>query len=216
MRRVLLVFGLAALLTACADDSGAPVPTPLMTPTLPAQAVIIYVLNPAQVPGYTRTSASTLNAGAVADAKNDPGLAGRLGAEGFIHAATAAYAPPPNTSDSAFTDINSDALIFGNAAGATSYYTEEATRINSVPTGGTLGALGGLPRQHIDNLVAYASSQPPQSGDQVDRAFIVLMRTGRVVTEIFARGGSAAGTTANAFLPLVTAEQQLLATSPNG
>lgn len=216
MRRVLLLFGLAALLSACADDSGAPLPTPLMTPTPPSQAVIIYVLSPSQVPGYTRTSDATLNPGAMADQKNDPSLAARLTADGFIHAADAAYAPPPNTSNPTFIDINSEAVLFGDAAGATAYYAEEANRITSLPTGGTLDSLGGLPYQHVDDLVAYASSQPPTASLPVDRAFIALMRTGRVVTEIYAAGTSAAATTATAFLPLVTATQQLLARSPNG
>lgn len=216
VRSVLLLFGLAALLSACADDSGAGVPTPLMTPTPPAQAVTIYVLSPSQVPGYTRTSDATLNAGAVADEKNDASLAGRLTAEGFIHAAAAAFAPPPDTTSPTYSDINSEALIFNDVAGATSYYIEEANRINSVPTKGTLDALGGLPRQHVDAMISYASSQPPSTGQEVDRAFIVLMRTGRVVTEIYAVGASAANTNATAFLPLVTAEQQLLARPPNG
>jgi hypothetical protein len=216
VRRVLLLCGLAALLGACADDSGTTLPTPLMTPTPPAQAVIIYVLSPSQVPGYTRTSDSTLNPGAMADEKNDPSLAARLTAEGFIHGADAAYAPPPNASTPTFIDINSEAVLFGDAAGAMAYFTEETNRINSVPAGGTLDALGGLPRQHVDDMVAYASSQPPTASLPVDRAFIALMRTGRVVTEIYAAGTSAAATTATAFLPLVTAEQQLLARSPNG
>lgn len=216
MRTLIPLFALAALLSACADDSGAPVPTPLMTPTAPAQSVIIYVLTPSQVPGYTRTTDSTLNSGAVADEKSDPGLAARLDSYGFIHGATSAYAPPPSVADPVFTDINSDALLFGSAAGATSYYNEEANRINTAPSKGTLDFLGGLPSQHVDTMVAYASSQPPQGGEQVDRAFIALMRTGRVVTEIFARGVSAARTVAGAFLPLVTAEQRLLARSPNG
>jgi hypothetical protein len=214
--RILLLFVLATLLAACADDSGAALPTPLTTPTPPAQAVIIYVLVPSQVPGYTRTSDSTLNAGAVADAKNDPGLAARLTAEGFIHGATAAYAPPPSVATPVFTAINSDALLFANAAGATSYYTEEANRVNTAPAGGTLDFLGGLPQQHVDSMVSYSSSQPATNGAEVDRAFIALMRTGRVVTEIFARGASASATVASAFLPLVTAEQQLLARPPNG
>ncbi len=216
MRRVLLLVGVAAFLSACADDSGAPLPTPLTTPSPPAQAVSIFVLRPSQVPGYIRTSDTTLNAGAVADAKNDAALAGRLRSDGFIHGATAAYAPPPNVAQPAFTDINSDALIFADAAGATTYYIEEANRINTTPSGGTLDALGGLPRQHVDMMVAYSSSQPARGADQVDRAFITLMRTGRVVTEIFARGASPLATTASAFVPLVSAEQQLLARSPNG
>ncbi len=216
LRIALLIAGLGTALSACADDSGAGLPTPLMTPTPPAQSVIIYVLSPAQVPGYTRTHNATLNAGAVADEKNDQALSGRLTAEGFVHGATAVFAPPPNTSDATFTVINSDALMFTDAAGATAFYTEEANRINSVPNGGTLDALGGLPRQHVDTLVGYASSQAPQGADRVDRAFIVLMRTGRVVAEIYARGASPDKTNATAFLPLVAAEQQLLARSPNG
>jgi hypothetical protein len=188
----------------------------LTTPTAPEQAVIIYILNPSQVPGYQRISDLTLNAGAIADQKGDPGLAARLTAEGFIHGARASYAPPPKVATPSFVAISSDALLFGDPTGATSYFSEEANRINSVPRGGTLDALGGLPRQHVDNMVAYASSQPPQGGSSADRAFIVLMRTGRVITEIFARGSSTATTTAQAFLPLVVAEQTLLARPPNG
>ncbi len=216
MRSAFFLSAVAALLTACADDSGTPLPTPLTTPTPPAQAVTIYVLRPSQVPGYTRTAERTLNAGAVADAKNDASLARRLTGEGFIHAATAAFAPPPNVADPPFTDVNSDALLFADVAGASAYYREEANRIDTAPVGGSLDALGGLPSHHVDAMLAFASSQPPRTGDQVDRAFITLMRTGRVVTEIFARGASPATTTAAAFLPLVTAEQQLLARSPNG
>src|ERR1035437_5680958 len=99
---------------------------------------------------------------------------------------------------------------------AGAYFKEEAARLNSVPQGGTLDALGGLPGQHVDDVVAYASSAPPIGGAEVDRGFIALMRTGRVVTEVFARGGSAANTNARAFLPLVVAEQTLLAQPPNG
>jgi hypothetical protein len=216
VRRILLLVALAAFLTACADDSGAPVPTPLMTPTPPAQAVIIYVLNPSQVPGYTRTTDATMNSGAVADEKNDPSLAARLDSDGFVHGATSAYAPPPNVAGTAFTDINSDALLFSSAAGATAYYNEEANLVDTAPVGGTLDFLGGLPHQHVDSMVSYASSQPPTNGDQVDRAFIALMRRGSVVTELFARGASTTATIASAFLPLVTAEQQLLARPLNG
>lgn len=215
MRRLLLLFVLAMAVSACADDSGAPLPTPLTTPTPPALSVIVYVLVPRQVHGLTRTSEGTLNAGAVADEKNDQGLAARLTAEGFIHGAEAAYSAPPAAIDPTFTAVTSDALMFTDATGARAYYSEEANRINSIPSGGTLTAMSGVPRQHVDTMIAYASSQPPPKGDEVDRAFIVLMRTGRLVTEIFARGASSANTTAAAFLPLVTAEQQLLAVSPN-
>jgi hypothetical protein len=178
--------------------------------------VIIYVLTPRQVPGYQRTSDLTLNAAVLADQKGDPGLRTRLASDGFIHGARADYAPPPNAAPLAFTAITSDALLFNDAAGASSYFTEEANRVNSIPKGGTLDSLGGLPRSNVDAVVAYASSQPPQGTDQVDRAFIVLMRTGRVITEIFARGASKSATTATAFQPLVVAEQTLLAKSPNG
>lgn len=216
-RRYLLATAVfACLLTGCADDAGTQTPSPVTTPSLPAQAVIIYVLTPAMVPGYTRTSDLTLNAAALADQKADSALPARLAADGFVHGARASYAPPPSVATPAFTAINSDALLFTDAKGAQAYYAEEAGRINTAPTGGTLDSLGGLPQNHVDALLAFASSQPPQGGDEVDRAFIVLMRTGRVVTEIFARGASAAATTASAFQPLVTAEEGLLARPPEG
>lgn len=218
MRRVtLLLLGLGALLlAACGDDTGTFLPTQLAVPTGPAQSVTIYLLTPSLVPNYKRTSDLTLNAGAIADQKGDPGVTARLVSDGFIHGGRAEYAPPPTVGNPTFNDITSDALIFNDAAGAQAYFKEEAARLNSVPQGGTLDALGGLPRQHVDDVVAYASSAPPIGGAEVDRGFIALMRTGRVVTEVFARGGSAANTNARAFLPLVVAEQTLLAQPPNG
>ena len=218
MRRASVLLALlgALLIVACGEDTGTFLPTQVGAPTGPAQAVTIYLLPRSMVPGYQRTSDLTLNAGAIADQKGDPALSGRLVSDGFIHGARAIYSPPPRVGKTTFNEISSDALIFNDAAGAHSYFAEEAARLNSVPPGGTLDALGGLPHQHVDELVAYASSAPPFAGAEVDRGFIALMRTGRVVTEIFARGGSAASTNARAFLPLVVAEETLLAQPPNG
>lgn len=216
MRRFLLALAAALLLAACADDAGVPTLTPPPTPSLPAQAVVIFVLKPSQVPGYARTADQTLNAGAVADTKNDPTLAARLIKDGFVHGATDSFAPPPNTISAAFGLITSTALLFNDAAGATLYYDEEAGRIDAAPPGGTVAPLGGLPSAHVDTMLALTSEQAARTDTPVDRAFIALMRTGRVVTELFANGTSAANTTAGAFLPLVTAQQTLLARSPEG
>jgi hypothetical protein len=217
VRRVLpIVVVLAAILAGCGEDAGGVFATPVPTPSPPQQAVIIYVLIPSQVPGFKRTSEFTVNAKTLADQKGDQGLTYRLGTYGFVHGARANYAPPPATNALAFSAISSEALMFNDAAGATKYFAEEAKRVNQPPPGGTVDPLAGLPRQHIDDMVAYSATQPPQGGDAIDRAFIVLIRTGRVVAEIFARGASPTATTVDAFTPLVSAEQTLLARPPDG
>lgn len=213
VRRLLLLAALVLAVCACGEDAGTQSPTPLMTPTPVAQSVITYVLPPGDVTGMSRTAEGTLNAGAVADVKNDQTLPQRLAAWGFIHGAQAEYSAPPFQSQPQFTVLTSIALLFDSARGAVAYYTEEANRINAIPPGGTLTALD-VPQSGVDTLIGYASTQPPANGDPVERAFIVLMRHGAVVAELFASGSSPANTTASAFLPLAVDQQRQLRQAP--
>lgn len=200
------------LLGGCGEDLGAPTPAAPLTPTPSSQAPAVYLLVPRQVPGYKRTTDRGLSAAQVVAEKNDPSLRQRLSADGFISGAQVAYAPPRNGAPAAFTVVIEDALIFGDARGANAYFREERSRIAVRPANGTIDSIRGAPTRNTSALAAFAAEQAPQGSDEVDRAFISLIRSGRVVVELFARGAHASSTTQAAFLPLMSALEDLLAT----
>lgn len=200
------------LLAGCGEDLGAPTPSAVLTPTPRSQAPAVYLLAPRQVPDYHRTTDRGLSAAQVVAEKNDPSLRQRLADDGFISGAQVAYAPPRNGAPTAFTVVTEDALIFGDARGASAYFTEERNRIAVRPPNGTIDSIPGAPTRNASALAAFSAAQPPQGSDEVDRAFISLIRSGRVVVELFARGARASSTTQAAFLPLMNALEDLLAT----
>jgi hypothetical protein len=199
---------LAAAMTLAGCDPGTgPSPTPAQL------AARVYVLSPQQVPGYTRNTDNTINPQTLADQDRDPALASRLQSWGWRDGALAIYSPPKNNpAGLPFNTLSSQAIIFSDAAGARSFFSEEQRRINVTPPHGTIAPLAGASSSGVDDIVAFDSTQPSSNpGEGNQRAFIALIRKGQVVIELYGFAGANA-VSPNQFLTDVTIEQELIQT----
>jgi len=213
-RRSGLALLLAWLLVGCAgnDSSAPPTSTSAFIPP-GGRLASNYLLRPDQLPGYQRAPGSTLSAEALATDYGDSGLVQRLSGEGYQTGARVRFSS--SQAASPFQQVISEALMFGDAAGATRFFPEEKVRRSQPPTGGTTSPLGGEPRQGVDDLVVVQASVPAQAaGAQPQQAFLALARRGRVVAEVLA-SGDAGSATIDRFTPLLVDVEGLLATSPD-
>lgn len=208
MHRAVLAAALfsAALAAACAPDTP-PSPTPAQL------AARVYTLEPRQVPGYDRTTDSAISPQTLADQDNDPGIATRLDAEGFSDGAIQIYSAPTHASPP-FATLSFQAIIFDDATGASAFFGEEQARIDHAPARGTISPLEGLVGSGVDQIVGYDSTQPSaEPTGPTQRAFIALMRKGRVIVEAYGYAGPNSAVPGD-FIPYVTAEQELIQQPP--
>jgi hypothetical protein len=215
-RRSGLALLLAWLLAGCAgnDSSAPPTSTSAFGPAT-GRLASNYLLRPDQLPGYQRAPGSTVSAEALAADYGDSGLVQRLIGEGYQTGARVRFSSPRPPAATPFQQVTSEALMFGDAAGATRFFPEEKVRRGQPPTGGTASTLSGLPSQGVDDLVVVQASVPAQAaGGQPQQAFLALVRRGRVVAELLAEGDAASATLAR-FTPLLVDVEGRLATSPD-
>ena len=104
------------------------------------------------------------------------------------------------------------ATIFKDASGAAKYFGEQSARRHQKPSlGGTLSDITGLPRTGVDDIVGYVTSDTSVADSP--QAFVVLVRRGRVVAELFAGGNPATATRPQLAL-LLDVQVRLLQQSP--
>lgn len=210
---VLVAVALGGVLAACGGatpDSpfpASPGPTPVQ---LAPQTM---VLQRAQLPQYVRTSDSTVDANILADQESDQTLVGTLMRQGLQVGARAQFSDPNNGQPTPFATVISQVLIFNDAQGASSFFTDEKARRSKPPDGGTLAPLANLPSGGADAVIGLAATVPADaSGDGPTRALFAMVRRGRIVAELLG-GGSAQTATDAQFTTLVgDQEQQLRAT----
>jgi hypothetical protein len=209
-RLALLGVALGGLLAACDSGSpGSPFPeTPGATPVSLAPQTML--LRPAQLAGYERTADSTVDANTLSDQENDPTLVGTLQREGLQVGARATYSDPnKGAPPTPFTTVISQVLLFADAQGAASFFTDEQARRAKPPQGGTLSSLT-LPLGGADAVVGLAAAVPASSaGDPPSRALFALIRRGRVIAELLG-GGSAVTATDDRFVTLVSEQESQL------
>jgi hypothetical protein len=192
-------------LSACGSSS-----TSVSLPDVPTLAARLYTLQPDDLSAYTRDVDTPLTPAVIASQLQQPNLQQVLTNAGMISGDEAEYAPQSGQTPP-FDTINSQALVFKDSSGATSYFTSEQKRIDTVSSGGTIAPLQ-VSTTVADASYAYVSTLP--AGASTDRAYIFLARKGRVVVELF--GHPKSGTSADSsFQDLVTAQDKLLATSPD-
>jgi hypothetical protein len=180
------------------------------TSNIPTQAARLFTLAPNDLPAYTRNIDAVLTPAVIADQLQLPNLQQVLVNDGMVSGSESEYAPQSGQTLT-FDTIDSRALTFNGAPGATSYFATEQKRIDVAPSAGTIAALA-VTTSRADASYAYTSSLP--AGTSSDLAYIFLARKGRVVVELFAHPN--AGTPAvSAFQSLVTMQDALLATSPD-
>jgi len=202
---VLLVSFCAATVSGCDSFT-----TSLSLPNIPTLAARLYTLQPSGLPSYTRDVDTPLTPAVIADQLQQPNLQQVLINDRMVSGDEAEYAPQSGQAPP-FDTINSQALVFQDAAGATSYFTGEQKRIDVAPNGGTIAPLQ-VSTKVADASFAYFSTMP--AGAPTDRAYIFLARKGRVMVELF--GHPKAGAPADSdFQGLVTMQDELLATSPD-
>lgn len=213
MRRrgfVAVAVALGGLLAGCSGDNApSPLPqTPNATP--PALAPQAMVLRPNQLHGYVRTDDSTVDAGTLADQENDPKLTDTFQAQGLQVGARATFADPNQGGPpTPFATVISQVLLFHDAIGADTFFTDEQVRRNKAPDGGTLAPLT-LPKGGADAIVGIAATVPAQTaGDPPSRALFALIRRGRYIAELLGGGPSTTATNAQ-FQALVTLQEQQL------
>jgi hypothetical protein len=210
---VLVLMPLLLLISACSDDNP-PSPVPI-TPAPQGGTQLspqIYVLRPDQLRDYTRTENITLDSAALAARENDLTLQKTFDSQGMVGGFRSTFQPPQNATRP-FTQIISESVVFKADAGAGQFFTDEVSRRSVADTGQTLEQLSGLPLNGVDQLKGLLVTLAPQDTGPPPKAFFVLLRRGRVITELFG-GGDAATATLDAFTPLVTVQEQLMAASP--
>jgi hypothetical protein len=175
------------------------------------------VLRPDQMRAYTRTQDSSVSAGTLADQEGDQSLVATLQKQGLEMGARVAFADPSRGAPATpFATVISQVLFFHDAAGATTFVTDETKRRAQPPQGGTLTPLDSLPLGGADSIVGMAATLPAQStGQPPSRAVFALIRRGRVVAELLGGGPTATATDAQ-FVALVTLQEQQLASKPTG
>jgi hypothetical protein len=201
-----VLISLSALTISGCDSST----TSLSLPNIPTLAARLYTLQPSGLPAYTRDVDTPLTPAVIADQLQQPNLQQVLINDGMVSGDEAEYAPQSGQAPP-FDTINSQALVFNDASGATSYFAGEQKRIDVAPNGGTIAPLQ-VSTKVADASAAYFSTVP--AGTSTDRAYIFLARKGRVLVELF--GHPKAGAAADSgFQDLVTMQDKLLATSPD-
>lgn len=212
-RVLLAALPLVLLLGACSDDT-----PPQVVPITPAPAGStqlspqIYVLRPDQLRVYTRTENIVLDSGALAARENDLSLQKTFDAQGMVGGFRSTFQPPQNATRP-FTQIISEAIVFRTDIGASQFFADEVTRRNVADTGQTLAQLTGLPVNGVDVVKGFVLTLAPMDTGPPPKAYFALSRRGRVITELLG-GGDAATATIDAFTPLVTLQEQLMAASP--
>ena len=202
-----------ATLAGC-DESNPPAPLPITASpgTVVTLQPSLFVLKPSQMSAYQRTASTGLTPGQVAEGLGDPSLKTLLEAEGFVDGAQSTYQPPTPTSPTPFAQVIDSATIFRDVSGAAKYFSEQAARRHQQPSsGGTLSDLTGLPTTGVDQVVGYVTSDISLADSP--QAFVVLVRRGRVVAELFAGGNPATATQAQLTL-LLDVQERLLQQSP--
>jgi len=213
--RLAVAVALGGLLAAC-GDANPPSPFPQTPGASPLSlAPESMVLRPAQLPGYVRTANATVDPNTLAEQESDQTLVGTFQREGLQVGARATYSDPNKGNvPTPFATVISQILMFTDAHGAGSFYSDEQARRSTAPAGGTLSTLSNLPLGGADAIVGLAVSVPAQaSGDPASRALFAIIRRGRVVAELFG-GGSAQTATDARFLALVTVQEQQLDAQP--
>jgi hypothetical protein len=209
-RFVVIAVALGGVLAGCSGDNP-PSPYPQTpNPTPPTLAPQTMVLRPNQLKGYVRTDDSTVDAGILADQESDPSLVDTLKAQGLQVGARATFADPNQGGPATpFATVISQVLFFHDAIGAASFFTDEQTRRNKAPDGGTLAPLA-LSQGSADAIVGIAATVPAQTaGDPPSRALFALIRHGRFIAELLG-GGPATTATDAQFAALVTLQEQQL------
>lgn len=215
-RQLLAVATFAAVIATLAgcDESNPPAPLPITASpgTVVTLQPSLFVLKPSQMTAYQRTASIGLTPGQVAEGLGDPSLKTLLEAEGFVDGAQSTFQPPTPTSPTPFAQVIDSATIFRDVAGAAKYFSEQAARRHQQPSsGGTLSDVTGLPTSGVDQVVGYVTSDT--SVPDSPQAFVVLVRRGRVVAELFAGGNPATATQPQLTL-LLNTQEQLLQQSP--
>lgn len=220
MRRVLstvVLFACVLLVSACSGDnppSPLPItPAPSGSTQLSAQ---IYVLRPDQLRDYNRAANATVSATTIAIQEGDATLQQKVEAQGLLSGVRATFQPPQTpTVPTAFNQIISEGLIFRDVAGAGQFFSDELARRSMTAQGQTLAPLTGLPQTGVDDLRALQVTLAPQTTSGAPpKAYLALMRKGRVVSELLG-GGTAGSATVDAFSALLTLMEQALASPPN-
>ena len=202
-----------ATLAGC-DESNPPAPLPITASpgTVVTLQPSLFVLKPSQMTAYQRTASIGLTPGQVAEGLGDPSLKTLLEAEGFVDGAQSTYQPPTPASPTPFAQVIDSATIFRDVSGAAKYFSEQAARRHQQPSsGGTLSDVTGLPTTGVDQVVGYVTSDTSVADSP--QAFVVLVRRGRVVAELFAGGNPATATQPQLTL-LLNMQEQLLQQSP--
>jgi len=212
-RLILVAVALGGMLAACGDaNPNSPFPaSPGATPVQLAPQTM--VLQRAQLPQYVRTSDSTVDANTLADQESDQTLVGTLLREGLQIGARAQFSDPNNGVPTPFATVISQVLVFDDAQGASSFFTDERARRSKPPDGGTLAPLANLPTGGADAVVGLAATVPAQaSGDGPSRALFAIVRRGRIVAELLGGGSPQTATDAQFMTLVADQEQELKAT----
>jgi hypothetical protein len=216
MKGRLLLLGLVAtgVLLACDEP---PPPPPPVTPAPSGSTSLspqVYLLQRQQLSDYALTSSEALSSDNIAELQKDPTLKDKLDGFGLVIAARAVFQPPQGGRPP-FGEVISQVYMFRDAKGAADFFADELARRSRPISGQTVSPVSGLPSTGVDQLSAIgATLRPPTLGDPTPQAYLAVMRRGRLVAEV--SGTGIAGTaTVGAFTPLVTAQQQLLGTSPD-
>jgi len=201
--RLVAVLSVAVVIAAC--DGGNPSsPVPLTPPPSGSTALApqTMVVRPDQLRGYTRSEDATVTADSLASQAADPSLRATLKSEGLVTGARVTFVPPQG-GNLAFAQLVSQALVFGDAAGATRFTGEELGRRQVAPQGGSIAPLTGLPQVGVDQVLGLDATLPADtSGSAPPKAYFV------------SGVGDASTATLPAFTALVSIQEALIAGAP--
>ena len=209
---LLLLAGIALAVAACEPDTP-PSPTPGQL------AARVYTINAQQdvVGPYKQTQDMTVNDTVLSDQYKDPAVVAEIDGDGLSDGAITVYGPPKDgVSVLPFASISSEGLIFNDATGAKAFFQSELKRVSKPPSsGGTLKPLAGYTPQNLDDATVLDETEPnlQTHPGPTPRAFLALLRKGRVVCELFASAGNNSAQPSD-FLPFVLLQQQLMQTPP--
>ena len=198
MGRALLLTGVLLALAGCGTSSST------------AVTATSLLLQPGQLPDYTRTHQDPVTVEELAGDAGDPGAVDRISGQGLTDASRATYQPRA-AGTPAFEQVISEALVFHDTAGATAFYNDEQQRRARNPEGGgSVTMVSGLTAHGIDALAGFDAHISPQSaGGSPLEAFLFLMRKGPVVAELLTSGPQGTATMTSAG-PLLAEQEALL------